>query len=229
MRVNVCDLTGRLVKLIAAIIVRFATCWTAYKAISAAGDFWTDDRSWVEASCWIVGNFCCLVTLYGKTCLALLASLTRKLSVGLRRAAIFFEKWHLSWDKIFHADSSTREQQTELKFTADPIKESIFTSNRPTFPWPVAMTLAVAIAFAVAAFSIGPFRSNSSEITIAKQINLRPKSDRREIPATFADRYTLPLECMGCGGPEVDLVPLPKPRPMLKIPLPNPRPSGAHN
>jgi hypothetical protein len=193
--------------------------------VSEASNVWADNHALGDILFWTVGTGSYVLVQHGKNLVRLLARFSRQLSVVFHRISHFFEDIILSWDKLFPSiEMDTRRITNQERVR--PIKETAYTSTRPTFPWSVGVTLTVAIALAIAAFSIGPFGTRSSQTTIVKQIaDTKSKSDRQKIPATFADRFTLPQDCMGCGGPEVDLVPMPKPNPILSnVPFPRPRP-----
>jgi hypothetical protein len=209
----------------AYIIILMAACWPAYRALAEINSFWRGDHNVVAVAVSIVGSASYVLVQHGKSLVRLLLWASRFLTVTLRRVSRVFEKVLLSWDNFFPTIDRLSERQRVSPKSVDPIKESASTSTRPTFSWPVGVTLACAIALVVAVISVGQFNTDSMGTTnSARDVDAILRRNAKEIPATFADRFSVP-GCGGCGGPEIDLVPLPKPNPLLwNIPIPRPRP-----
>lgn len=96
----------------------------------------------------------------------------------------------------------------------DPIGPSFFRYTQPPLPRSVAIASAILVSLLIAWALVAPAPRG-----------LKPElipHERNERIDLFANRFG---DWGGVGGPDIDLVPLPRPRPLREnVPLPRPRP-----
>jgi hypothetical protein len=205
------------------LILMLASSWPVYHLIMDANKFANEQHTLTEISIWCTFLASYVVVAYGKRFIQLLVRLLRDLSNVALRAAQILERSYSNWDRNFSRPEDSLAHQKQVPLA--PIKDSYFTSTQPAFPVSIVVTFALTILLAIAVFTFSSTEKDSSFEQTATIVKTISKGDRFTPPASFADRFIVPNGCQGCGGPEVDLVPMPRPRPLLRsIPLPRTRP-----
>ena len=177
---------------------------------------WHQDHYWVERVAWIIGTLACIILQHGKLALRYLSQMLRSMSFGARRAARFFEGCHRNWDE-WTSDRNRKKTVGRSEDGDSAIKENSLSSLKPVFPTAVLVTLTVTGAAAIAALIVGAGESTRpvpERIVETKIQKSKEKEDRLEIKSSFADRFIVSGDCSACGGPIVELMPMPKPNPL---------------
>lgn len=195
------------------ILIYLATAWQVVRFMADANAFWGNEQNFIMSIFWVVGTIASLVTQHGKAAVRRLSSSLRTLSATARKWAHILESFHSNWDDLVAGREAKKKSSGG---EAAPIQETGSTSLRPVFPVSVVIVLVVALSAAIAAFVVGLGEPRQSNLPLLSDVKIEKKKEDRA--ATFADRFTLPNDCSGCGGPVVDMVPMPRPNPLrLKV------------
>lgn len=198
------------------VIFYFALIWQAYRLLAEGSGLWHQDHHWLERIAWIAGTLACIIVQHGKPASRYLAKILRSMSLGARRAARFFDECYRNWDepeKYGNLTSVSGNSRDRIP----AIKGADIGSLKPTFPTGVLVTLMIGVSVAVAALIVSAGESNrpNSEFMAETKIHKsREKEDRLKSTISFADRFVVPGDCSACGGPIVELLPMPKPNPL---------------
>jgi hypothetical protein len=195
-----------------------ALTWQSCRLLVEGAGLWHEDHQWLERAAWIVGTLACIIIQHGKPVSRYLSKMLRSVSLGARRASRFFDDCYRNWDESTSVRTHT-SPTGQSRVGVPAIKDANLGSLRPTFPPGVLVTLMIVVAAAIAALIVGAGESNRTNPALVAETQIyksKEKEDRLKSKISFADRFIVPGDCSACGGPDVELVPMPKPNPLRR-------------
>ena len=193
---------------VSILVTVLSVYWLAVHTLADIMGIWAGDFNWVEKCITLFAAICFAVKNHGQRAAAEIATFMDWLGGALLKSAAFFRKCSKALSDFFISDDILHRntQRIDNSFVVGPIKKEFLETNRGSSlrPLTTAVTVAIAVIFfgfflnLILTFFPEPKVENAdanSGILIAR------KSNRQEIPSTFADRFIVPNEIPGTGGP----------------------------